>query len=98
MHKIELEKALLPNIKSGRRVGNTTRLADWYIQELFKHKRIVVRDHYYNPTSFSGRNTQPSQMLFDIILSRLNIEHRWRADKNNIKIDRNKFIIELINR
>lgn len=78
-----------PELNSERRTGNTTRLADWYIQELFTKGEIKVQDHYYNPN-----NRQPSIMLYRIIVDRLYMEHRWIKDK--IKLDRKKLTIQFI--
>lgn len=45
-----------------RRTGRTTRLIDNYIQELFKNKRIVVKDHYQN-----GNDIHINEFLVDSI-------------------------------
>lgn len=55
-----------------RRVGNTTRLIDYYIQELFRNKSIIV----YEVISFNdSANRKCSEYLFRRILKRLNFEH-----------------------
>ncbi len=60
-------------IKPGRAVGNTTRLVDYYIQELFNNfgKFIKVRDHY--PLR------EADEYLYHRILNRLVIEHGPRV-------------------
>jgi hypothetical protein len=54
-------------IKSGRSVGNSTRLADYYIQCLFQNGNVIVKDHY------DGRIAH--EELLKTILTRLEIEH-----------------------
>ena len=67
-----------------RCTGRTTRLADDYIQSLFKYGIIEVKDHHSNGTLF----------LFRIIQDRLSREH------SRIKFEyssRSKYSIEIKN-
>lgn len=57
-----------------RRTGRTTRLADGYIQDLFKDKKIVVVDHFQDGTRKTNEIT--SKRLTDIIMKRLAYEHQ----------------------
>lgn len=50
-----------------RRSGNSTRLADSYIQKLFTDGVIKVEDHYPTP--------EASASLFETIVNRLKMEH-----------------------
>jgi hypothetical protein len=52
----------------GRRCGNSTRLADYYIQRLFIDGKIKVEDHYHT--------RQASDFLFTTIKRRLEFEHQ----------------------
>lgn len=55
-------------VDSGKkRNGNTTRLADAYIQSLFQTGSILVSDHYHS--------TKSNIRLADIIRRRLSSEH-----------------------
>lgn len=76
----------------GRRVGNTTRLADYYIQKLFTEGKVVVKDHWEGDHSY---NSSEHRRLTKIILARLDIEHR--CIKDNLKVSMNRFTIEIIN-
>lgn len=58
----------LPKITSKRADGNTTRLADYYIQKLFKDGAITVTDHF--------NNSRSNDRLARIITDRLHFEHR----------------------
>lgn len=88
--KIKNLKYAKPEVQHYRRAGNTTRLADWYIQELYNKKEIKVQDHYYDKN-----NRQPSKILFDIILGRLKTEHRWNFTPDKIRIDRTRLTIRI---
>jgi hypothetical protein len=70
-------------IKAGRRQGNTTRLADQCIQELFTKGKCVCKDHI--------NTRRMDEYLMRIVHQRLRVEHRSIFD--NIKIDRRKFTI-----
>lgn len=69
-----------------RRSGQTTRLADGYIQILFKEGRIVAWDHY-------GSNAATIR-LCEIIMRRLELEHGINVN-NYLHVNRIKFIITL---
>ena len=74
--------------KEGRRVGNTTRLIDMFIQDFFNKGECQVYDHY---------NTRESrQRVFDLVLQRLNREHH--IDNKDVCLDRNRLIIRRNNR
>lgn len=64
------------NIMLGRRVGNTTRIADNVIQLLFQGGKVLVHDHAYK-----NRLVNTNCYLFDIIKNRLKFEHN--IDKYN---------------
>lgn len=66
-------------IEKPRATGQTTRLADKYIQSLFRGGKIVVRDHY-----IYGEDRKANQILFDRIIRRLQLEHE------GIKLDANR--------
>lgn len=61
---IEDDTELLTGVRTD---GNTTRLADHYIQELFKTGSTRVSDHY--------RTHGADERLMSIVLKRLSIEH-----------------------
>lgn len=65
---IQQSRDLNKIIEAGRRVGNTTRLADYYIQQLFNTGFCIIRDHH--PTKMASEN------LFQIIWNRLYKEHQ----------------------
>ena len=54
-------------IEEGRRVGNSTRLIDKYVQDLFNEGNVVVYDHYNTNNS--------NNFLLSKFLGRLNLEH-----------------------
>lgn len=84
-HEEELRKERLPKYVKGRRRGNSTRYADWYIQELFKENKISILDHY------GTRNA--SEFLMHIIINRLTREHqheKFKFDKKKLAIERLK--------
>lgn len=54
----------------GRATGRTTRLADAFIQELFKTGHTKIYDHY--------NSRQAHFRLFNIICQRLELEHGGR--------------------
>jgi hypothetical protein len=71
--------------KRGRRVGNTTRLIDFYIQDFFTKGKCVVIDHY---------DTQEShKRIFDLVLRRLRIEHNIQVC--DLFLDKNRHAIRL---
>ena len=53
--------------EKGRATGRTTRLADAFIQELFKTGHIKIIDHY--------NSRDAHKRLFNIICRRLELEH-----------------------
>jgi hypothetical protein len=57
--------------------GNTTRLADAYIQKLFQDKSIIVIEHKQDNLDIPLAST----LLYNIIVNRLKLEHP------NIKFD-----------
>lgn len=80
-----IPKRIDPDTNVPRMTGASTKLADKYIQKLFKDGEVQVHDHYPN------RNADI--FLFDKICKRLNIEHP------NVKYTVNKqtLIIKLTN-
>lgn len=74
-YKVDLPKDC---IKSGRAVGNSTRLLDHYVQKLFNKGYVKIVDHY--------ENTEASEHLFFKFLKRLKLEHpgvRLEANRLN---------------
>lgn len=69
--------------KKGRRVGNTTRLIDKFVQDFFNKVEIQVYDHYYTRES--------SERVFYLVLERLNREHN--IQEKDVSLDRNRLII-----
>lgn len=59
-------------IKENRRIGNTTRAADYFIQMIFNNpgEDIEIKDHFDHPASHN--------YLFHKIINRLNLEHSRR--------------------
>ena len=64
------------NIMPGRRIGNTTRIADNAIQLLFEGKKVLVHDHAHK-----NRLISPNNYLLDMIRERLKFEHN--IDRHN---------------
>jgi len=70
-------------MENNRRIGNTTRLVDYYIQHLFNNPgdEIKIVDHY---------DVKPAhRYLLDRIINRLQLEHKSRVfivdyDKNTL--------------
>lgn len=73
-----------------RKVGNSTRLVDRYIQELFINKRVKIIDHHYD------HNNDSNKRLFKIVLRRLDMEHGSIIKESKVKVDHTNFTIELI--
>ena len=67
-----------------RQTGASTRLIDYYIQQLFTTGKAVIQDHYPNPIA--------DQILFDRFVARLVSEHK----QNNFKINKSKLTITLL--
>lgn len=64
IEEIQDDTELLTGVRTD---GNTTRLADHYIQELFKTGSTRVSDH--------DRTHEADERLMSIVLKRLSIEH-----------------------
>ncbi len=83
-------------IKIGRRVGNTTRLADRAIQIVLSGKICIVSDHHYGVIGDSTESRElthrrASEYLFRIIMKRLALEHNMQlgvlvADRQYLEI------------
>jgi hypothetical protein len=73
-------------IKTPRATGRSTRLIDFYIQQLFTTGKIKVEDHY-------GLNNYGHESTFERTLRRLQSEHRWAYD--NATIDKRKLTISI---
>jgi len=91
LKKVTTLEGMLDKITYKRRDGNTTRLIDNAIQILFNGDICVVLDHHE-----MGRSPIANKYLFDSILRRLEVEHRWIFEQKKIKIDKNNFEISLI--
>lgn len=82
----DVELGLKPAKVEGRRVGNTTRLADWYVQYIFKNKEnrktLLHQGAFmiYDYGMSNKTNTPENQHLIKIILDRLVREHGIKAD------------------
>lgn len=70
--------------KSGRRIGNTTRLADFYIQVLFNRGEVQVQDHHSDYNSHRA--------LLERILKRITTEH----PRVNLEVNRVKLTIKIV--
>lgn len=69
--------------KEGRRVGNTTRLIDMFVQDFFNKGKCDIFDHF---------NTRESRVrVFNLVLERLNREHYIKRE--DVRLDRNRLII-----
>lgn len=75
-------------IEPGRRVGNTTRLIDYYVQELFNNfeQEIEIRDHF--------PHRRADEFLIERLVKRIRSEH----PSFEYEINRNKRTIKLINK
>jgi hypothetical protein len=62
-----IPKRIDPDTNMPRMTGASTKLADEYIQELFKHNEVQVFDHY--------PNRQADKFLLKKICKRLDVEH-----------------------
>jgi hypothetical protein len=80
-----------PEIQSGRAVGNTTRMIDRFIQELFVNGKVKIQDHYEE-----GSNCRLNMFTFKRVVDRLRIEHSHLFFNHQIKIDASRLIIELM--
>ena len=68
----------------GRRVGNTTRLVDMFIQDFFTKGECQIYDHY--------GTRQAHERVFKLVLGRLKIEHR--LDDKTISIYKGNLILK----
>jgi len=82
---------MLDRITYRRRDGNTVRLIDNAIQILFSGDICVVLDHHE-----MGRNSKANKHLFDQILRRLEVEHRWVLEQKRVKLDKNRLEIRIV--
>jgi hypothetical protein len=78
LYSIEKDTLYEELIKSGRRVGNSTRQLNQAIEDLFEGFTLVVKDHYK-----AGECRTANLLLTNNIIARLKIEH----DVNNIEVD-----------
>jgi hypothetical protein len=74
----------------GRRMGNTTRLADLAIQLLFEGKNVLCRDHHE-----WGANHDANKRLFDIVMWRLHQEHPGVLSRGDFMADRDSMMISI---
>lgn len=65
-----------------RRTGRTTRLADEYVQRLFKDRHVIVVDHWHEG---KNGNHNEDRRLLDIICRRLKMEHHGLEFKADLK-------------
>jgi len=72
------------NHGEGRRSGQTTRLADFYIQRFFKFGECTVSDHYGTRAA--------NKLLFNIVFNRLTHEHNLKSP--HLVIYRDKFTLK----
>jgi hypothetical protein len=91
LKRVTTLEGMLDKITYKRRDGNTTRLVDNAIQILFNGDICVVLDHHE-----MGRNSKANKHLFDAILKRLEVEHRWFFEQKRVKIDKNRLEIRLV--
>lgn len=68
-------------IKSGRRVGNSTRLVDAYVQEVFDKGWAVIRDHDITDHKF----------IWNTFINRMHREHNRVL--SNLTLDRDNYAI-----
>lgn len=82
------KKERLTPIYDKRRIGNSTRLADYYIQELFTQGFVTIKDHF--------PKRQADVLLFKKVRMRLEIEHSGITNNNSrIEFDTNRLTIKL---
>jgi len=79
-------------IKNGRKVGNSTRQIDQYIQDLFDGLPVIVKDH-----ARGGNIKKNNEVLFGRLMSRLAREHNLDRlmDDRLIQIDTNNYELKL---
>jgi hypothetical protein len=85
--QLEVLKTPSPiKLVENRRAGNTTRIADFYIQRLFNNYTTgEIVDHY--------GSTESNKRLFKIIVGRLDREHSWIL--KDLHVDHNHRIISI---
>lgn len=86
-----VDKVREEELSGGRATGKSTRLIDFYIQELFNKKEIFVIDH-----DKFGENKYANNDLLDKIMRRLHSEH-YRITKY-LTVNRGKNSIKLNDR
>lgn len=89
-----LTTAPLPELRSGRAVGNTTRIVDKAIQMLFNGDTIKVEDHFKY-----GEDRRANERLYHLIISRLKTEYRedvLETRRISVIVDSNKLEIYLV--
>lgn len=74
-----------------RRSGNSTRLLDDYVQELFTMRVVKIVDHYV-PNRKGDSNHEASKDLFYRFMRRINIEHP--SDMPKLEINKDKLTIK----
>ncbi len=77
--KVTTFDGMKDKITNNRRDGNTTRLVDNAIQIIYSGKICVVLDHHE-----MGRNKDMNKRLFNLIMQRLQNEHRRAVDNGVI--------------
>ena len=73
----------IPFLIPGRRMGNTTRLIDSFVQDFFISGKCEVTDHYGSRES--------NKRVMQLVLLRLKNEHN--INEQDLVLDRNRFII-----
>ena len=74
-----------------RRSGNTTRIVDYLIQELFIKGECVCYDHYFTSPP-SDINRKMKRYVMDRVLQRIHYEHH--IELNDLVVDSNEFWIK----
>ena len=69
-----------------RKTGQTTRIVDQAIQDLFTNGEVIITDH----TDFI-KYPQMRMCTLDIVIRRLKLEHEYTYQ--SIKVDRKKYRI-----
>lgn len=76
-----------------RRSGKSTRLIDWYVQQLFAIGKIVVKDHVADVEKIDDVEYKPiHQNLHSKVMHRLQSEHPQVKYK---ECDRDTLVIEI---
>lgn len=85
-------KTILPEYSDHtgiRRSGQTTRLVDKYIQDLFNGEEVYPRDNYTRSNSYSDIEKQLVKRIMGIIANRLYSEHRIDSHSSPICLYKN---------